>query len=266
MLAEIHPSLHDRAECLRAFINVWQNNVTDYLQQSGLEEADQQTIQNHLATGLSVLVNSMDDSSEIVPPLFDTHYPAYRPEDSFGIPVEQSVDVQPFYMEAQIGAQCGRHAANMFFGESVLKDDGYCENIKNDVLFNKMKTADPYDHQKGPLVMMNMSLFSCDDSFVYQPPTYRRRAVPDSLDQLPGDFVLATGGHYVCFKKGAYGQWYLLDSVANQPRAILPSTYLKEIYGDLVLTGHTSAEKNVGRLAVICRDPGQPVDGFLLEP
>lgn len=266
-LAGVYPHSRDRARCLSNFLQGWQNRFAIRLQSSGLPEADQQAIKNHLSMNLSVLLGSMDVRSVVS--VSDKgfgdlpHLPSINPAN---VEAPGARPIPPFYMQRQEGAQCGRHAANMFFGFDLLASEPGFENIRNDLLFNRMKEADPCAGSRAPLVMLDSSLFGYDVDFTSGcSEKYVRKPVPDSLDDLPGDFVLVAGGHYVCFRKDDNGQWYLLDSVASQPRAMKPSVYLGQIFNNLRVNGRTYPESIAGKISVICRDPGQQVEGFWLE-
>lgn len=233
-LLDLYPNTAERARKLDNFLHHRQEDMAATLKRSGLTGEDQQVICAHFNTNFSVLVNSMQDQSD---------------------------EFHPFYIELQdrAKAQCGRHAANMFFGAPLLEDADYYENINCDHLFRKMNDRDPRADTEGPLSMYDTGLLAYMGN---RQPGCQWGINADALDQLPGDFVLTAGGHHVCFKKDRH-QWYLLDSLHGIPRQVMPSAYLQEVFGDPDCN-HQYLNTNLnGRIAIICRKiPGEPT-GFV---
>ena len=251
-LQELYPDAGDRARLLGNYLQLWQEKMAAFLAESTLSDREQQAICSHFDTCLSVLVTSMMDYSAA----------AVTPVDlpCFGNPTPEPDELEPFYLEPQQGAQCGRHAANMFFGSHVIQENPDCEEISCDRLFNKMRDRDPFADTEAPLAMYDMGLMAYHAKG--NRACYQRGLMPDALDQLPGDFVLATGGHYVCFKKDDKKQWHLLDSLNCSPTKITPSAYLRQIFDDL--NGNQYSEANInGRISVICRQVPNELAGFV---
>lgn len=246
-LLDLYPNTAERAKILGNYLHHRLEGMATALQRSGLPKDDQKAVCAHFNTCFAVLVNSMLDQSAAVTPVNQPCYLAPRDEA-----------LPPLYIEPQYRTQCGRHAANMFFGQPLLEAADDCEDIGCDQLFSKMNEHDPNAVTEGPLAMYDMGLMAYIGG---RQPGYQRGMNPDALDQLPGDFVLTTGGHYVCFKK-VDDQWYLLDSFYNVPRQIAPSVYLQEVFAGLDGNQYSEANLN-GRIAVICRAVPQGLAGFV---
>lgn len=133
----------------------------------------------------------------------------------------------PFYMEAQAGQNCGRHAGNAFLGGPALQARISNQPLDLDMVFSELKSASVMMSNTSLTgALMNLKLTQCPmgkdlEAALKQPVHDRLLVVP------------ALSSHYVAFRKDQAGEWYKLESTQYESRdqeKISPGAYLARLY------------------------------------
>ncbi|OED48116.1 hypothetical protein ACH42_02595 [Endozoicomonas sp. (ex Bugula neritina AB1)] len=215
-LSQFYSDSTERSQILASFLQDWQARFHEKLQSSEIPKADADLIFEHFKITMNVMLKSMIDDSRpsITNPLGDQ---------------------QPgFYMEQQVGLQCGRHAANAFFGQPLMESTDLFQNVDSEILFEQMQSvvnSQPHVREGGRLVKLRLDRFEGQDGGNhFSKSINQKRPVLESLDQINRNFILLADGHYVCFKKDDNNQWWVLDSLRYPFMvAMNPSNYIDNV-------------------------------------
>ncbi len=241
-LTLVYPKPEERAKALECSATQWINSLSDKLRQSGLTESEISETLKVLKDDTYVLIRSItevsgnpstdvtslpaalvSDSHCSMPPV-SAPKPASVPTAVAPTPVPQPVR-RRFYIEPQKNTQCGRHSANAYLGDEVLKDDGTYENLRADQLYDKMLPfAQKMSNGQPPLYIYDLAWQPHGDEGC-------ERAI-QALDTLDKEgFILSYDGHIVCFKQDETGQWWLLDSLHSDGAIrVNPSDFVRNIW------------------------------------